>query len=74
MPRFHLGQKVFITGPIDTKDRGREATVISIQRNADTQQELAAGDKYIVRFEEGDEADFYEIQLTKVPEDGASVA
>jgi hypothetical protein len=45
-----------------------------MQPNADTQQDLAAGDKYIVRFEEGDEADFYEIQLTKVPEDGANLA
>ena len=66
MPRFHLGQKVLITGPITTKDRGREATVISIQPNADTQQDVTVADKYIVQFDEGDEADFYEIQLVKV--------
>jgi hypothetical protein len=62
--------KKSLSRPIDTKDRGREATVISIQPNAATQQDLAAGDKYIVQFEEGDEADFYEIQLTKVPVPG----
>jgi hypothetical protein len=45
-----------------------------MQPNADTQQDLAAGDKYIVRFQDGDEAHFYEIQLTKVPEGGANVA
>jgi hypothetical protein len=71
MPRFHLGQKVLITGPIATKDRGREATVISIQRNTETQPDVNAADKYIVHFQEGDEADFYEIQLAKVPEEEA---
>lgn len=70
MSRFHLGQRVFITGPIDTKDRGREATVISIQPNTEAEPDVTAADKYIVQFEEGEEADFYEIQLIKAPEEG----
>jgi hypothetical protein len=74
MPRFHLGQKVFITGPIDTKDRGREATVVSMQPNTDKQPDVTSADKYIVKFEEGDEADFYEIQLIKVSEEEAKQA
>jgi len=60
--------------PIDTKDRGREARVVSIQPYADTQPDVTTGDKYIVQFEEGDEADFYEIQLTKMPEAGGKQA
>jgi hypothetical protein len=71
MPRFHIGQKVLITGPMATKDRGREATVVSIQPNT----HIAPGaNKYIVRFEEGDEADFYEIQLLKATEKKAKNA
>jgi hypothetical protein len=30
MPRFHLGQKVLIIGPIASKDRGRKATVVGV--------------------------------------------
>ena len=71
MPRFHIDQKVLITGPITTKYRGREATVISIQPNTHIAQ---GANKYVLRFEEGDEADFYEFQLVKVPEEGAKHA
>jgi hypothetical protein len=28
MPRVHLGKKVFTAGPITTKGRGRQATVV----------------------------------------------
>jgi hypothetical protein len=31
MPRFHLGQKVLITGSVIEKDQGRKGTVVSIQ-------------------------------------------
>ena len=66
MPRFHLGRKVVITGAIATKDRGRKATVISVQPNT----HIAAGaDKYIVQFDNGDQAEFYDIQLTAAPEE-----
>jgi hypothetical protein len=69
MPRFHLGQKVLITGPIATKHRGREATVVSIEANKDTPPGVTSADKYIVQFEEGEEVEFYDIQLVRVPED-----
>ena len=73
MPRFRLGQKVLITGAIATKDRGREATVIGIYSSTNTPPGVTTADKYIVRFEQGDEAQFFEIQLVAVekPRKGA---
>ena len=66
MPRFHLGQKVLITGSVIEKDRGRKGTVVSIQPNMYTEPGITSADKYIVRFEEGDDAQFFEIQLVAV--------
>jgi hypothetical protein len=66
MPRFRLGQKVLITGPIASKDRGREATVIGLHPNEFTSPGVTTADKYIVRFDEGDDAQFFEIQLVAV--------
>ena len=64
MPRFRLGHKVLIAGAIATKDRGRKATVVSVQPNT----HIARGaDKYIVQFDNGDQAEFYDIQLTETP-------
>ena len=74
MPRFRLGQKVLITGSVIEKDRGRKGTVVSIQPNIYTEPGVTSADKYIVRFEEGDEADFYGIQLLKATEKKAKNA
>jgi hypothetical protein len=63
MPRFQLGQKVLITGAIATKYRGRQGTVIGFNPNRHTPSGVTSADKYTVRFEEGDEAEFFEIQL-----------
>ena len=63
MSRFQLGQKVLITGPIVTKYRGCEATVIGFRPNKHTPRGVTSADKYIVRFEEGDELEFFDIQL-----------
>jgi hypothetical protein len=64
MPRFHLGQKVLIAAAIDTKYRGRKATVISVQPNT----HIAPGaDKYIAQFGDGNQAEFWGIQLTEAP-------
>ena len=65
MTCFHLGQKVLITGPFTTRHRGRAAIVVSIQPSA--QPDIA--DKYIVQFEEGGIADFYDNQLMKASEE-----
>jgi hypothetical protein len=66
MPRFRLGQKVLITGPIVTKYRGRQATVIGVRPNEHTSPGVTVADKYIVRFDEGSDAEFFEIQLVAV--------
>jgi hypothetical protein len=65
MPRFEIGQKVLITGAIPTKDRGRKATVIGFRPN-NTVPGVTIADKYVVRFEEGDETEFFEIQLLAI--------
>ena len=66
MPRFRLGQKVLITGSVIEKNRGRKGTVVSIQPNMYTEPGVTSADKYTVRFEEGDDAQFFEIQLVGV--------
>jgi len=68
MPRFRLGQKVLITGPIATRYGGCKATVIGVRPNEHTSPGVTIADKYIVRFDEGDDAEFFEIQLLAVEE------
>ena len=63
MSRFQLGQKVLITGAIITKHRDREATVIGIQPSRHKRPSAMSLDKYLVRFEDGDPVEFYDIQL-----------
>jgi hypothetical protein len=70
VPRFQLGQKVVVTGPITTKYRDREATVIAVQPGKHARPGVTSLDKYVVRFENGDQAEFFDIQLAaaKPPE------
>ena len=68
MSRFQLGQRVLITGAITTKHRDREATVINVQPSRYTRPGVTSLDKYFVRFEDGDQAEFYDIQLMDAPE------
>jgi hypothetical protein len=63
MPRFQLGQRVLIIGPIVTKYRGCEGTVIGFSPNRHMPSGFTSADKYSVRFEKGDDAEFLEIQL-----------
>jgi hypothetical protein len=69
MARFQLGQRVLITGPITTRHRGREATVVGFRPNRHTPPGVTSADKYIVRFQEGDEGEFYGIQLKPAAEE-----
>jgi len=61
--RFELGQKVVITGPIITKYRAREGTVIAVHPSKHARPGVTSLDKYVVRFEDGDQAEFFDIQL-----------
>jgi hypothetical protein len=63
VPRFQLGQKVVITGPITTKHRDREGTVINVQPSRRARPGVTSLDKYVVRFDDGDQGEFYDIQL-----------
>ena len=63
MPVFHPGQRVLIAGSIPTKHRGREATIVSFNLYKPAVPGVTSADKYSVQFEEGDEAEFFEIQL-----------
>ena len=68
MPRFHLDQRVVITGPITTADRGHEAVIIGLRPNRHTPPGVTSADKYIVQFEDGRKAEFFEIQLAVAEE------
>ena len=70
MPRLQLGQKVVVTGPIATRYRDREGTVIAVQPSKHARPGVTSLDKYVVRFEDGDQAEFFDIQLAaaKPPE------
>jgi hypothetical protein len=66
--RFQLGQKVLIGGSITTKHRGREGIVIKVQPSRQTPPGGTSLDKYIVRFQGGDQVEFYDIQLIAAAE------
>ncbi len=68
MPRFQLGQKVIIAGSIITRHRDREATVINVRPSRHARPGVTTLDKYVVRFEDGDQTEFYDIQLVDAAE------
>jgi hypothetical protein len=68
VPRFQTDQKVIITGPIATKYRDREATVINVLPSRHSRPGVTSLDKYVVRFEDGDQEEFFDIQLIAAPE------
>jgi hypothetical protein len=47
-----------------TKYRDREATVIAVRPSKRTRPGVTSLDKYVVRFEDGDQEEFFDIQLT----------
>jgi hypothetical protein len=65
VPGFQLGRKVVVTGPITTKYRDREATVITVLPSKHARPGVTSLDKYVVRFEHGDQAKFFDIQLAE---------
>jgi hypothetical protein len=66
--RFQLGQKVLIGGSISTKHRDREGIVIKVQPSRYTPPGVTSLDKYIIRFQGGDQVEFYDIQLIPASE------
>src|SRR6185369_1619272 len=63
MARFQVGVKVRISGPITTKHRDREATVLEVRVSRHSRPGVTSLDKYVVQFEDGIQAEFFDIQL-----------
>ena len=68
MTRFQLGQVVSISDSITTKHRDRKGTVIHVQVSRYSRPDMTTLDKYTVRFPDGDEGEFYDIQLNPLSE------
>ena len=64
MPRFQVGQRVFINGAVVTRYDQREAIVIGVEVSKHSRPGVTSLDKYFVRFGDGDQAELYDIQLT----------
>ena len=67
MPRFQLGQKVVITGPIATKHRGHKGTIVQVSTSRYARPGMTSLDKYVVRFVDESEVQFFDIQLMAAP-------
>lgn len=63
MSRFQLGQKVLACGSIITKHQDREGIVINVQPSRHARPDVTLLDKYIVRFPDGDQLEFYDVEL-----------
>jgi len=70
MSRFRFGQAVSISGFIATRHRDRKGTVVQIQVSRYSRPDMTSLDKYTIRFPDGDEGEFYDIQLDPPPESG----
>jgi hypothetical protein len=66
MSRFKVGQKVRITGPMAKNRRDVEAIVLKVKGSPYSTSRPASLDKYVVRFSDGDQDEFYEMQLMSV--------
>lgn len=68
MARFTIGDKVLITGPIATKHRSRGATVIGVHPSRHSRPGVTSLDKYTVQFDDGEQSQFFDIQLMPMTE------
>ena len=66
MSRFNIGNKVLINNSIFTRYRNRQATVVGVHPISFGHQGTTSPATYTVRFDDGEEVQFYETQLTKV--------
>jgi hypothetical protein len=63
-PRFAVGQRVRIKDTIATRHIGRDGVVVAVKHHTNTANTTL--DKYTVSFSEGEEVEFFEIQLERV--------
>jgi hypothetical protein len=66
MSRFKVGQKVRVTGPLAKNRQDVEAIVLKVKGSPYVTSRRTSLDKYVVRFRDGDQDEFYEMQLVSV--------
>ena len=65
-PRFALGQRVKIPTTKSSRYSGREGTVAAVKQSRHGKLGNTSLDKYSISFSEGEQADFFDIQLASV--------
>ena len=66
MSRFQIGEKVFVRRAVKARHCNSEATVVAIEISQHSRPGVTSLDKYIVRFSNGERAEFYDIHLARV--------
>ncbi len=61
--RFQLGDRVCISGLILTRHRNHTGTIVGISPSRHSRPGVTSLDKYTVKFDDGDQSEFYEIQI-----------
>ena len=62
MSRFQIGEKVFVRATT-AKHSNNEATVVAVEISPHSRPGVTSLDKYIVRFSNGELAEFFDIHL-----------
>jgi hypothetical protein len=60
---FQLGQRVYITGSMNTKYAERSGVVVDIKVSQHSRPGVTLLDRYTVRFDDTAQAEFYESQI-----------
>ena len=68
MSRFKIDDRVVIGRSIFPRYRNRQATVIGVHPISFSRQGTPSLATYTVRFDDGEEVQFYETQLARVPD------
>ena len=63
MPRFQIGEKVFVRCAMTTKQCDNQAIVVAVNVSEHSRPGVTALDKYIVQFSNGEHDEFYDIHL-----------
>ena len=62
-PRFNIGQRVRINTTISSRYSGQEGLVVAVKQSRHGKPNTTSLDKYTVAFSNGDQAEFFDIQL-----------
>ena len=74
MSRFQIGEKVFVGRAMTKKHCNSEATVVAVETSQHSRPGVTSLDKYIVRFSNGELAEFYDIHLASAQPSGSEVS